>query len=247
MFPKIFLNASTTNVFVPHGTNSKPFVREAHLFNVMEKRKRVLRDHNISGKRFGKWVVLNYSHEADRFKYFLCRCDCGNEKIIQSYTLIKGMSTSCGCPRYGDESNGYKHGKRRHRLYYIWNGMRQRCKNGKLDSYKNYGGRGISICKEWDNSFVSFYNWSISNGYSESLEIDRINNNGNYEPSNCRWATVIQQAYNRRNNVLLEYEGEKLSPKDMAKKYNVDIVLFRSRMYRGWNVERIICENKHNN
>lgn len=101
-----------------------------------------------------------------------------------------------------------KHNKYNSRIYRIWRGMKDRCYNINSKDYKNYGGRGIVVCDEWLNDFMSFYNWSMNNGYDDSLTIDRIDVNGNYEPSNCRWVTQKQQQRNRRNNKLFTYNGE---------------------------------------
>jgi hypothetical protein len=100
-----------------------------------------------------------------------------------------------------------KHGQRHSRLYRIWDGLRRRCNDPKAASYKSYGGRGIKVCPEWDNDFQSFYEWAMANGYEEDLTIDRINNDGNYEPNNCRWVTPKEQAKNKRNTPYVTYNG----------------------------------------
>ncbi|MGR5866955.1 hypothetical protein ACT7DZ_33690 [Bacillus cereus] len=110
---------------------------------------------------------------------------------------------SCGCLEYENQQvSGFKHGQTKTKLYYVWNSMRSRCHNPNVLHYHNYGGRGIKVCKEWKEHFEPFYVWVITSGYKEDLTIDRINNDGNYEPLNCRWATYKEQANNKRTNVI---------------------------------------------
>ena len=107
------------------------------------------------------------------------------------------------------------------RIYRIWQAMKQRCTNSRCDCYRNYGERGIKICQEWEKDFVCFYNWAIKKGYNDNLSIDRIDVNGNYEPKNCRWATIKQQANNTRKNHFIKFNGEKYTLKQFSEKYNI--------------------------
>lgn len=150
-----------------------------------------------ANERLGRLLTIKIVGR-DKWKNIIwkCKCDCGNIVKRPATLLAKGHTKSCGCLRKERfHKLIYKHGKRQLRIYKIWALMHQRCKNPKASGYKNYGGRGITICKEWE-SFIVFYKDMIV-GYSDKLSIDRINNDGNYEKSNCRWATMKVQQNNK--------------------------------------------------
>lgn len=126
----------------------------------------------------------------------------------------------------------YEEHNTKNRLYRIWADMKRRCKNSDRPNYKNYGGKGIRVCQEWENSFDSFREWALNNGYSDDLSIDRIDNNGNYEPSNCRWATAKEQANNKRNNLHIEYKGETRTLAQWCEVFGLERNVVAMRIYR---------------
>lgn len=172
--------------------------------------KRFFKD--ISGQRFGKLKVIEFYGNSERGNaMWKCQCDCGNVVICNGGNLRNGNTKSCGCiTRNKTIERSTKHGKSGSQLYRVYNHMKGRCYTETDSAYKDYGGRGIKICDEWlgERGFENFYNWSMENGFRVGLTIDRINNDGNYEPSNCRWTDKINQCNNRRSNRFLTARGE---------------------------------------
>ncbi len=184
---------------------------------------------------------IHYTPKGKKIPYWLCKCDCGNTIIVSSKDVVGGHTKSCGCFQKEQASKAQKvHGESNTRLYYIWENMRKRCYNKRSTKYKDYGARGIIVCDEWKDDYQAFSIWAKENGYKDSLTIDRIDVNGNYEPSNCRWATPEQQADNKRNNHKIEINGEIFTPKQLSEMYSIPIKTIYQRIYRGDTDERIV-------
>ena len=172
--------------------------------------------YELEGKTFNGLTVLKQvekpAHVKWEARYFLCKCQyCGKEKIIARSNI--GKQKSCGCQQHTSQArkHGFATHMKRNRLYHIWQGIKFRCNNPKSKDYKNYGGRGIQMCEEWPNDFMVFRSWALENGYEEHLTIDRIDVNGNYEPSNCKWSTVAEQNRNKRTTKGNKRNGNTLS------------------------------------
>ena len=183
---------------------------------------------DLTNLRFGRLVVLCESGKSkDGQICWKCMCDCGNLVTVTGGHLRSGHTKSCGCFfRESTSKRRRTHGNRNSRLYRIWSEMKGRCVNENCKAYKYYGGKGVTVCKEWFDSFQVFYDWAMDNGYQDNLTIDRIENDGNYEPSNCRWITLSEQQSNRSNNRRLKYDGETHNIKEWAEKYGVEYFKF---------------------
>lgn len=173
---------------------------------------------------------------------WFCKCDCGKNTIVPAAKLISGKTQSCGCLKKETSKPPIivKHGMSYSRLYKVWKDMKARCYKPTSVRYYTHGARGIKVCDEW-MSFEFFAKWALSNGYRENLTIDRINNNGNYEPSNCRWATHKVQANNRRTNRLISHNGETHTIKEWSEITGINYYTLLGRITRlGWNTEKTL-------
>lgn len=195
---------------------------------------------NLEGKQFGRWTVIEKAgHSRHKKVLWRCRCSCGNERFVGTGELMSGGTKSCGCLKNElVRARMTTHGKINTRLYSIWGGMKSRCHNKNGPGYYDYGGRGITVCKEWEN-FDQFYEWAMKNGYRDDLTIDRIDVNGNYEPDNCRWITNAEQQRNKRDNHYITYNGETNVLRDWSKILGINESTLSHRINSyGWSVER---------
>lgn len=211
---------------------------------------------DLTGKRFGRLTVMEISETKDWDIYWKCVCDCGNTTNVLSAKLRSGKTKSCGCLRTEKlVDRTKKHGLRHNRIYSIYCTMKARCYNPNNNEYHNYGGRGIKICDKWlsEDGAKNFADWAYANGYDENADygectIDRINVDGDYEPSNCRWATMKQQMNNTRYTVFLTYNGETKSAAEWSEITGVRQGLLTERKRRGWSdkdcIERPIRKTK---
>jgi hypothetical protein len=189
------------------------------------------------GDIVGDWTVLEFSDRGKYKYYWRCRCKCGTVKDVQQTHLGSGKSTKCSkCSNHGVSNGRYSHGMANTRVYKIWADMIGRCNRPSNSAYADYGGRGITVCDSWVNSFESFYA-DMGDPPTPKHSIDRREVNGDYEPSNCRWATMTEQARNRRNNKILTYEGQSLCLTEWSEKTGISFAALQSRIDRGWSVK----------
>ena len=192
---------------------------------------------NYDGMRYENYVVLRRDHVDENGRWwFVCKCDCGKEFMLRNMNF--GHVKSCGCLLGGYNT---KHGERYSRLYRVWAGMKSRCHNQNCAEYKDYGGRGITICPEWEK-YEAFRDWANQNGFDPNksgteCSIDRIDVNGNYEPSNCRWVDDVAQANNRRSSKTITYNNETHTIAEWAKMVGINNVTLWGRLHRGWSIE----------
>ena len=194
---------------------------------------------DLIGQKFGRLTVLerakNDKQGRARWK---CRCTCGNICIVRSTNLLSDHSASCGCLHKGVNQ---KHGMRHTKIYNVWFNIKRRCFNPNNPRYKDYGGRGITICAEWENDFLAFYNYvsKLEHYGEEGYTLDRIDNNGDYEPNNVRYAGAKMQARNTRKNAIVEYSGEQMTLIEAAEVSGINYRTLCSRYQRGDRGERL--------
>lgn len=199
---------------------------------------------DVSGKKYGRLTAIRKAgikeyKSGKKRVVWECKCECGNTIFTTAYLLEKGKTRSCGCYHKEIASKVHKkHGESNSPLYCVWKQLRYRCERQSHKQYKNYGGRGIKVCESWSNSFASFRDWAMSNGYRRGLSIDRIDVDGNYEPSNCRWITMKDQQNNRRNNHRVTYKENTYTISELAVEICVPYNTLYNILYtNGMNVE----------
>lgn len=205
---------------------------------------------NLIGQKFERLTVIGLMPNSK--KHYICKCDCGKEVLVYESRLICGKTKSCGC--LNDEKRKLlpqytiKHGMTNTILYSKYCSMKERCHNPNYVYYHRYGGRGIKICKEWEESFEAFVKWAYENGYDENKTkyeqtLDRIDNDKDYCPENCKWSSQKEQVKNRSNSTHIIYNGEDLNCTEFARKYNIDSEAFVRRRHRkGQSPEQIISD-----
>ena len=193
---------------------------------------------DISGQKFGRLTAIRRIDDNTYQPVWECICDCGKIRNVRARNLFYGITKSCGClQKEIVTQKGTIHGKSHTRLFNIWQYMKRRCYNPNYKYYNYYGGRGITICDEWKHDFESFYGWATANGYADGLTIDRINSNGNYEPSNCQWVTRLTQQNNLRSNHRYTINGETKTIAEWCRVYNVPHERTRRRVVNeGWDI-----------
>jgi len=206
------------------------------------------KNYNLLNMKFNRLKVIEkIGTNKNKQIEWLCECECGNQIITITAKLISGNTKSCGCLR--DEKIkllNQIHGMSNTRLYQIWKNMKQRCYNNNNPRYKDYGSRGIKICEEWLNNFKLFQEWSISNGYNEYLTIDRKNNDGNYEPNNCRWVDWLIQANNKNTNHYIYYNNQTHTIAEWSRIFNVSYRVILKRLAMGKPTEKLFLPVRNN-
>lgn len=187
------------------------------------------------GYQYEKGLIINeiefleyVGNDRHNKKKWKLKCHCGNEFIAIGSDIKKGNTKSCGCTQYKRV-----HNKTKTKLYKVWINMKSRCKNTNVPNYSSYGGRGIMICDEWLNDFNNFYNWAMNNGYKEGLSIDRVDVDGDYKPSNCRWADISTQNNNKRKTLWVNYKGKEISLKEYSFLVNIPYSTLKYRYHNG--------------
>lgn len=205
---------------------------------------------DLTGEKYGKLIAIKKcGKNKSGNTLWLCKCECGKETKVCISNLRGGHTKSCGC--YAIEQvrlkkAGLKHGKSHTRLYHIWQGMKARCTNIGSRDYSDYGGRGIRISKEWENSFEKFYSWAMSNGYKDNLTIDRIDVNGNYEPLNCRWVDVKTQNRNKTTTNYISLNGITKSIGEWHELLGIPVSTIVNRKNKGLPPELILKQGRFN-
>lgn len=191
---------------------------------------------DLTDWRFGQLTVIRFAGYQHKQAFWLTRCDCGNERTIRANSLLRGNSSSCGCQRKGFLKHGYARTDHKTATYRSWIAMRTRCGNPNIPKYQDYGGRGIRVCERW-NSFESFL--ADMGERPPGMSIDRIDNDGDYCPENCKWSTNKEQCRNQRWTVRLTYNGETKTRQEWCEVYGIKLSTLRERLLRGWTLDQV--------
>ncbi len=202
-----------------------------------------IRAKNIAGVRFDRLLAIGYVGNRKGCALWLCECDCGREIVVLCNSLTRGNTKSCGCLSREKSaaiariigSKNKRHGLHNTPEYRAWASMKERCENPKCRNYANYGGRGISVCQRWRDSFEAFHE-DVGDRLSPKHTIERINNAHGYEPGNCRWATMDEQANNKRTNRLIECDGVTRTVADWSRTTGLSTACIRGRLDAGWPI-----------
>lgn len=202
---------------------------------------------NLKDMVFGRLTVIDRAgSDKSMNATWLCKCECGKEVVISGIYLRNGETKSCGClHKEVAKKTMTTHGLSKTRLYKVWAGIKSRCYNPNNNNYKYYGAIGITMCDAWLNSFESFRNWSLQNGYDENAKaqectIDRIDNNLSYSPDNCRWVNHVMQCNNQSSNKMFSYNGETHTMAEWERIFNMKYTTLRARIRRGASFEEAI-------
>ena len=187
----------------------------------------------LSGRKFNKLTVISYSNTKKGNTHWNVKCDCGNSLVVNGSYLLNNHTKSCGCLQ---GSGIVTHGKTQTLSYETWGRMKTRCLNAKNKDYKYYGGRGITICNRWRNSFENFY--KDMGDRPDGMTLERIDNSKGYEPNNCKWATHEEQCNNKRNNCILTYRGISLNLVQWAKRLRINKSTLYWRIRQGWPIQK---------
>ena len=198
---------------------------------------------DLKGQVFGRWTVIKRAKNSKTGSaQWVCQCVCGNQRIQKGIALRIGDSHSCGClKREMTEQRNYKHGKSETVEYYLWKGMKQRVLDKKSIGYKNYGGRGITICDGWKNCFANFLA-DMGPRPGPQYTLERINNDGPYAPENVIWATRIEQQANRQKNLRLTFQGKTLTLAQWSRETGFSYEALTYRLSAGWDISRILTQ-----
>lgn len=195
---------------------------------------------DLTGQNFGMLTTIKIHSKSRNGNLWECLCSCGNKSIVLTSNLLKGHTKSCGCIGVIKLIKmNTTHNLSNTKLYGVWGDIKSRCTNPKKDMYYIYGQRGIKMCEEWEKDFTNFYKWSMSNGYKDGLTIDRIDNDGNYEPKNCRWVSYVQQNRNRRITIFIEHKGQRKTLMEWSELFDVKYHTAYDRYKKGLVFEKI--------